>query len=204
MGIKYVEEKKIFHMDTKRTTYLIGLSPEGYVGHIYYGRRLRSEGSSYLLRMEEAPFTPSVREREKASFLDSFPTEYPTGGVGDYRESCLDVRCDSGSVGCELIYKEYRIMEGKPALSGLPASFGTGQEVETLEIVCEDRLLGLEVTLSYSVFAETDVITRNVCVVNQGNRCLKLEKVYSACLDMDNRDFEMVTLVGSWARERHI
>ena len=204
MGIKFVEGKKIFHMDTKRTTYLIGLSPEGYVGHIYYGRRLRSEGSNYLLRMEEAPFTPSVREREKASFLDSFPTEYPTGGIGDYRESCLDVRCDSGNVGCELLYKEYRITGGKPALSGLPASFGTEDEVETLEIVCEDRLLGLEVTLSYSVFEETDVITRNVRAVNQGDRHLKLEKVYSACLDMDNRDFEMITLAGSWARERHI
>lgn len=204
MGIKFVEGKKIFHMDTKRTTYLIGLSPEGYVGHIYYGRRLRSEGSNYLLRMEEAPFTPSVREREKASFLDSFPAEYPTGGIGDYRESCLDVRCDSGSVGCELLYKEYRITGGKPALSGLPASFGTEDEVETLEIVCEDRLLGLEVTLSYSVFEETDMITRNVRAVNQGDRHLKLEKVYSACLDMDNRDFEMITLAGSWARERHI
>ncbi len=40
MGISYFEEKKIFKLDTERTTYLIGLSPEGYVGHIYYGRRL--------------------------------------------------------------------------------------------------------------------------------------------------------------------
>lgn len=204
MGIKYVEEKKIFHLDTGHTTYLIGLSPEGYVGHIYYGRRLKSGGSNYLLRMNEAPFTPSVREREKASFMDFFPTEYPAGGVGDYRESCLDVRSASGSVGCELIFKEYRIFRGKPGLAGLPASFGREGEVETLELVCEDALLKLEVTLSYSVFADTDVITRSVRVENRGEEHLKLEKVYSACLDMDNREFEMLTLVGSWARERHI
>ena len=60
-------------MDTEHTTYLIGLSPEGYVGHIYYGRKLGSEGNNYLLHMEEAPFTPSVREREKASFMDFSP-----------------------------------------------------------------------------------------------------------------------------------
>ena len=46
MGISYFEEKKIFKLDTERTTYLIGLSPEGYVGHIYYGRRLVGEGST--------------------------------------------------------------------------------------------------------------------------------------------------------------
>ncbi len=204
MGITYMDAKKLFRMDTRRTTYLIGLSPEGYVGHVYYGRRLKSEGNSYLLRMDERPFTPSVLEREKASFLDFFPTEYPAGGVGDYRESCLDVRCESGSTGCELQFEDYRILRGKPGLPGLPASFGQEGEVETLELVCRDALLNLKVTLSYSVFADTDIITRSVQVENCGEQHLKLEKVYSACLDMDNRDLEMLTLVGSWARERHI
>ena len=82
MGIRYNEEKKIFKIDTERTTYLIGLSPEGYVGHIYYGRRLMGEGGNYLLRMQEAPYTPSVNLREKSAFLDFFPMEYPTGGTG--------------------------------------------------------------------------------------------------------------------------
>ncbi len=204
MGIRYMKTKKLFRMDTKRTTYLIGLSPEGYVGHVYYGRKLKSEGNSYLLRMDERPFTPSVLEREKASFLDFFPTEYPAGGVGDYRESCLDVRCESGSIGCELQFEDYRILQGKQGLPGLPASFGQEGEVETLELVCRDALLNLQVTLSYSVFADTDIITRSVRVENRGEQHLKLKKVYSACLDMDNRDFEMLTLVGSWARERHI
>ena len=66
MGIKYITEKQIFHLDTQNTTYLIGLSPEGYIGHIYYGQRLKSEGSNYLFRMQEPPYTPSVHGREKA------------------------------------------------------------------------------------------------------------------------------------------
>lgn len=204
MAIIYLEEKKIFQLNTARTTYLIGLSPEGYIGHIYYGRRLKGEGSNYLLRMKEAPYTPSVNEREKSSFLDRFPMEYPTGGIGDYRESCLDVRGESGSIGCELIFKSYQITAGKPALPGLPSSFGEPEQVETLEIVCEDTVLNLQVVLSYSVFEKCDVITRNVRIVNMGEQHLKLEKVYSACLDMDNRDFEMLTLTGSWGRERHM
>ncbi len=204
MGIRYIEEKKIFHLSTKRTSYLIGLSPEGYVGHIYYGKRLSGDGSNRLLRMEEAPFTPSVRVREKASFLDFFPTEYPTGGIGDYRESCLDVRSESGSIGCELLFGGYEIRKGKPSLPGLPASFGSEEEVETLQIICEDEFFKLKVFLSYSVFPDCDVITRSVRIENAGEQHLKLEKVYSACLDMDDREYEMLTLAGSWARERHI
>ena len=76
--------------------------------------------------------------------------------------------------------------------------------METLELVCRDAFLNLQVTPSYSVFADTDIITRSVRVENCGEQHLKLEKAYSTCLDMDNRDFEMLTLVGSWARERHI
>ncbi len=204
MGISYFEEKKIFKLDTERTTYLIGLSPEGYVGHIYYGRRLLGEGSNYLLRMQEPPYTPSVNLREKSSFLDTFPTEYPTGGIGDYRESCLDVRGESGSIGSELLFDSYRIFKGKEKLAGLPASFGRQEDVETLEIICEDSILQLRAILSYSVFACCDMITRSVRIENMGSRHLKLEKVYSACLDMDNRDFDMLTLTGSWARERCI
>ena len=92
MAIRYDEERRIFKLDTKHTTYIIGLTPEGYVGHAYYGDYMESGDVFYLLRTGERPLTPSALPREKSSFLDFFSAEYPTGGIGDYRESCLDVR----------------------------------------------------------------------------------------------------------------
>lgn len=204
MGIIFEKEKRIFKLDTKATSYLIGLTEEGYVGHIYYGKKLSQAGGSYLLRMSERPFTPSVMKRDKSAFCDTFPTEYPTGGVGDYRESCLDVRNQAGQIGCEFFYDSFEIVQGKPELPGLPASFGEPGQVETLLLHCTEPVLKLRVTLSYSVFEQEDVITRNVKIENQGEETLFLDKVYSACLDMDNRDFEMLTLNGSWGRERYI
>ena len=73
MSVSYEKEKKIFRLDTENSTYLIGLTTEGYVGHIYYGDRLEGEVENYLLRIDEHPFTPSVVKREKSSFLDRFP-----------------------------------------------------------------------------------------------------------------------------------
>ncbi|HCT90286.1 MAG TPA: alpha-galactosidase, partial [Lachnospiraceae bacterium] len=204
MAIGYDGAQRLFKLDTEETTYMIALSPEGYVGHVYYGERLYGAGDTRLLRMEEAPCTPSVNEGEKASFMDFFPMEYPTGGVSDYRESCLEVRGASGGPGCELLYMGHEIYKGKKRLAGLPASFGTEEEAETLEIRCGDAVLGLEVVLGYSVFEKENIIARSVRVENRGGETLRLEKVYSACIDMDNEDYEMLTLCGSWARERHI
>ena len=204
MAILYYDEKKLFQLNTENTTYVIGLSPEGYVGHVYYGPLLHGEPDLYPLRMDEPPFTPSVNKREKSSFLDRFPMEYPTGGVGDYRESCLNIRNAQGRMGCEIFFDSYEIFKGKRPLTGLPASFGTEEEVETLEITCKDPVLDLVVVLSYSVFTKENVITRSVRVKNEGSEALKVEKIYSACLDMDNEDFEMLSLHGSWGRERHI
>lgn len=204
MSIKYNEAKKLFKLDTADTTYVIGLSPEGYAGHVYYGDRLTQEADNYLLRMEEAPFTPSVNKREKSSFLDFFPMELPTGGIGDYRESCLNIRNEEGCMGCEVTYVSHEIYKGKKKLAGLPASFGKEDEVETLDITCQDEILGLTAVLSYSVFEKENVITRSVRVANTGSQTLKVEKIYSACLDMDNENFQMISLHGSWARERQI
>lgn len=204
MAISYNKKNRIFKLDTDNTSYLIGISLEGYVGHIYYGERLKGDDAYYLLRTEEAPYTPSKNEREKLSFLDCFPMEYSSGGIGDFRESCINIRNEEGCMGSEFFYESYEIKKGKSKLDGLPASFGDEDDVTTLKIYCLDPILKIELILSYSVFETGDIITRSVEVINKGKENVRLEKVYSACLDMDNENFELLTLCGSWARERHI
>lgn len=204
MGIYFEQDKNLFKLDTDHTSYVIGISEEGYLGHIYYGRKLKNAGGEYLLRREEYPFTPATNKREKCAFLDRFPMEYPTGGIGDYRESCLNIKNQQGCIGAELFYTGYEIIKGKPKLEGLPASFGTESEVETLKILCTDPVLGLEAEFMYSVFYKEDVLTRSVKLSNCGQETLYIDKVYSACLDMDNQDFEMISLHGAWGRERHL
>ena len=61
MAILYYDDKKLFQLNTEKTTYVIGLSPEGYVGHVYYGPLLHGEPDLYPLRMDEPPFTISCQ-----------------------------------------------------------------------------------------------------------------------------------------------
>lgn len=128
--------------------------------------------------------------------------EYTGHGLGDYREGAFSVRTLAGHTGVSLSYVSHTIYDGKKAPEGLPATFGEKDECKTLEIICEDPILKLQVVLSYSIFADTDAIARSVRIVNNSSEALYLTKVMSACIDMDNDDYEIITLHGSWARER--
>lgn len=205
MNITYNEQNRIFKLDTAKTSYCIGIvDEENFIGHVYYGRKLADDNLVYLMRTEEAPFVPSKNNRDRTSFLDAFPMEYTGNGLGDYREGTLSVKTKNGHTAVSLSYVSHRIYDGKPVLEGLPATFGTEAECKTLELLCEDSVLQLQVVLLYTVFNDTDVITRSVKIVNQGKDALYLTRVLSACIDMDNDDYEMITMHGSWARERAI
>ncbi|MDD6292207.1 MAG: alpha-galactosidase [Lachnospiraceae bacterium] len=205
MAITYDEKNKIFKLDSAHTSYMIGIvDKEQFIGHIYYGAKIRMQDASYLMRTDENPLVPSINNRERCSFMDTFPMEYPGHGAGDYREGCIRVRTKEGHSVVSLTYRSHEIVDGKPALEGLPASFAKDGECQTLIITCRDEVLGLEAQLLYSVFEKEDVITRSVRIINAGEQEIYLTKVYSACIDMDDRDYEWLILHGSWARERQI
>ncbi len=206
MSITFDRASNTFQLNTKTTSYLIGIADGRYIGHIYYGKKLDNcQGSYAFLRTEERPFVPSRNQRDKGGFGDAFPYEYSTSGVGDYRENCLSVRTTQGHRVCELIYTGHQILDGKPELPGLPATFAKdGDQAQTLEITCEDPQIGLKAILRYSVLADADAVIRSVLLQNTGSEPLYIERALSACMDLDDESFEMLTLTGSWARERHM
>lgn len=205
MNIQYNEEKRIFKLDTTHTSYIIGIvDDEGFIGHAYYGAKISDSDVEYLMRTGEAPFVPSKNNRERGPFFDTFPTEYPGNGLGDYRESAISVLNQNGNTAICPVFTGYKIYNGKPGIPGLPACFGSEEECQTLEIYAADAVLQMDITLYYTVFADVDVVTRSVKVTNNAKEPIYLTKVMSAALDMDAEDYELLTLHGSWARERQI
>ncbi len=207
MSIRYIEESRTFKIDTANTTYMIGVvDEEGFLGEIYYGKSLPDTDLNHLFRMEERPFVPSKNERDRTSFYDSFFWEYPTAGIGDYRNSAFEIRTTGGYGACLLVFEDYHILYGKPPLKGLPSTFAnTDAEAMTLEITLREPNLGFHVLLSYSIFEDCDALIKSVRIVNDGPETIYLEKVLSAVLNFENTpSMDMITLHGSWGRERYI
>ena len=205
MSIVFDENLDLFCLETANTSYIIGLADHRtFVGHVYYGKRVRGQDLRYLLRTGEAPFVPSENERERCSFYDTFPSEYSGNGVGDYRESSIAVRTQDGQHAVMPTYVSYEITDQKPELPGLPSAFDRENTAQTLILHCRDEVLQLDVDLYYTVFEENDMITRSVRICNHSKEAVYLTKAYSACMDMDDDAYEMLTLHGSWARERQM
>ena len=205
MGIVFNEASLSFKLDTENTSYVIGIADEEkFIGHCYYGAKVSDEDMTYLLRTKEAPFVPSKNARERGSFFDFFPAEYPGNGLGDYREGAVEVKAAGGSTAVNFTYEGHNIYCGKKGLPGLPATFGSEKDCQSLEIYAKDRTLGLEAVLTYSVFEKEDVVTRSVSLTNRADTPIHLTKVMSASVDMDDEDYQMISLHGSWARERQI
>lgn len=201
MSIRYNEAAKSFLLTSKDTTYVIGIfDDDQYVCHLYYGKKLPDEEVNYLYGPLEK-MRPSILNRERARFMDVVPLEYPTHGVGDYREHCLEVETVDGYHTCDLHYVSHTIYAGKPALPDMPATFDHDDVCTTLELRCRDHVLNLGIVLIYTTFENLDVITRTVRVENHAEQPIYLKRVFSAALDFDHQNFDVLTLHGGWARE---
>lgn len=219
MSIRYNEKSKIFQINTRNTSYMMGIYAGKHLLHLHYGKKVEDTDCRYLFRREETPEALHSLKRAAVTFFNTAHFEYPAYGTGDCRTTCLCVRTEGGHRVCELHYDSHRIYRGKPTLKGMPATFvkkenvtaeeaeyekQTGQDAETLEITLKDAVLGLTVLLRYSVFEDSDAIIRSVVAVNEGEGKLYLERILSACLDMDNAEYELSTLHGVETRERNI
>ncbi|MDR1537283.1 MAG: alpha-galactosidase [Clostridiales bacterium] len=172
----------------------------GYLAHVYAGRALPDNDLSHLLMLDELPQW-GEGARDQLKWIDSIPLEYPASGIGDFREPCLQVLDAAGQSACDIRYKSHVIKKGKPSLPGLPATFALDDEAQTLEILCEDAHLGLEIVLRFTAFEELSVIAKSVDVKSM-KAPVTLWRILSSCLDLDNSDYDLITLTGAWGRER--
>jgi alpha-galactosidase len=198
MPIEWNQESREFHLRNDRISYVVRVLENGWLGHLYFGTRL-TEGRSYahLVPGEFLGFSNRVGE--------PLPLEFPTGGSGDYRIPALAIELPDGSGVLDLRYVSHRTMPGKPPIPGLPSTYvEVGGEAETLEITLADAVAQIEVRLLYTLFRDRPIVIRAARVLNTGTAPVILRGAMSASLDLPDSDWELITLSGDWARERHV
>lgn len=129
--------------------------------------------------------------------------EFPDQGRGDFRVPAVRIRQTEGYTVSDLRYQSHSVIQGKPALPGLPATFGNEQDVSTLIVHLYDNYSAVAADLMYSVFPKNDAIVRSVSVTNKGDGDITVESLASLSVDMPFEEFDMIGLRGDWARETH-
>ena len=204
MGIVYSKADRTFTIQTKNTTYQMQVDPYGFLLHLYYGKKTDGSCMDYLLTYYDRGFSgnPFDAGDDRTYSMDALPQEYPSYGTGDYRSTALIVENADGSTACDLRYRSHHIFNGKYKIPGLPAVYADETESQTLEIVMEDAVTGVEVTLQYGVLPDYDVITRSEKIIYRGEGKICIRKAQSACLDFVQGKYDLLTFYGRHAMER--
>ncbi|KAG0153674.1 hypothetical protein PDIDSM_2328 [Penicillium digitatum] len=129
--------------------------------------------------------------------------EFPDQGRGDFRTPAIRIRQSEGYTVSEFQYVSHKIIPGKPALPGLPATTGTEEDASTLVISLYDKYSDVAADLSYSIFPQHDAIVRSVNVTNRGGANITIESLASLSVDLPFEELDMISLRGDWAREAH-
>ncbi|KAK6418810.1 hypothetical protein LTR95_017140, partial [Oleoguttula sp. CCFEE 5521] len=129
--------------------------------------------------------------------------EFPDLGRSDFRLPAIHISHADGNTVTSLLYKSHEIVDGKPKLPGLPATYGNGSDVTTLLVSLYDNISDVSAVLSYSVFPKYNAIARSFQLTNNGTQNISIERASSFSIDLPNVDLEMIELQGDWAHERN-
>jgi alpha-galactosidase len=129
--------------------------------------------------------------------LGDMQLEWSDNGRGDYRQSPTELVMPDGSFVSDFSYASHAVRDGGIEMETLPSACGADQ---TLAVEMEDAA-GVALTLYYSVFEKTDVITRRAVLKNDGEAPLVIRRVMRLIVDLPDEGFSMLTLDGAWIKE---
>ncbi len=196
-------KENIITLNTKNTTYQMGVNVNNSLSHLYYGTLLDDSVACERGNVSYHTLLPLAYDCKSREFSAAVcPLEYSAYGCGDFRTTPLKVRFSDGSSVCDLRFESANYVECKPKLEGLPALHDNDGKSQSVEICLKDKVHDLRVYLLYTAFEEYDIIARSVRIENNTGSDIKLESILSTCLDNYEDEYDLITFDGKPYAER--
>ena len=194
-----IKNNNTFHLQGRNISYIMAVDSFGNLIHMHYGRKLHDKDYDKT----NTKYVDWAAYDENNITLENTQQEYPSYGHTDLRNPAYTVKNVDGNSISQLKYKDYTIKENYiPEIEGMPSLFIGNKSAQTLEITLEDKISGVEVVLSYSVFDDYDVILRNTRIHNISDSTIEIDSAYSANLDIAKGNYDLIYFSGGWGRER--
>ncbi len=154
---------------------------------VYYGEKLHNGSYDILTANASAD-----------AYLNGYAISH--FGKYDYREPLVLLTNSDGTFTSYFAFEGHKILEEKPELEGLPASYGSSK---TLEFTFTDRRNQVKLLQRFTVFLDCDVIATSVSLINEGAGDLRIQRCMSLQLDLPEANYNLYTFDGYWGRERY-
>lgn len=190
-----------FMLSGRNYSYALYISGAGYLRNVYYGKKIAPCDIPFLVAEHGRSCEPSADDLNRDTACNSQTFEAGAFGKGDFRSATVIARRSDGGILSAFRYAGHGIIKGAVKLNGMPCA---RRADETLIITLKDEFSDIILKLYYAVSDDSDVLVRNLEIVNGGRDSIQLERAYSFCVDMrDDGGYSALRLAGKWAKERY-
>ena len=164
-------------LETRATSYALGLDQYGYLQHMYWGPKL-----AYASDYGEPTGLGTYGGHERKEGVSQ--EEYPLWGDLKFSEVCLKLSFADGTRTALFTFQNAEV------------------EDSSLTLHFKDPSYELYLELHYIVYADTNLIERKAVLHNKSQEAIKLERVYSACWRLPNHNpYTLSYFSGKWGAD---
>lgn len=209
MGIKYFKKRKIFHLYSKSFSYYIGINKLGYLIHLYSGNYLDDIGiertnERYMERYSflDSNLNKEIQDEDYYFSIIASQFECASFGKGDKRNYFARFEREDGIDITNFIFKDYKLVKGPVFPTDLPHPRFKDNEASTLIVVLKDEFSDVILELYYVISEKYEVLARFSKIYNNSNEKIVLKRLASFELDLNNNNYDILAMHGTWSNDR--
>ena len=200
------QQENTFLLSTAHTAMLLQITKYGHVELLHYGMPVSIEDAAALAARRTMPYGSQVMytEEDPTYCLDNIPLLWSGVGKGDFRISPIELELPDGTLTTDFVYEDCTLRAGTLPAVGLPAAYDESGEAETLVLSLREKKFALRLEIIFTVFPAADAITRRTVLYNDEVAPITIRRLMSQQIDLQQREYEMLTLDGDWISEAHV
>ena len=196
---------KVFVLNTKDLSYIFHVDETGLLLHDYFGQRVSLNDfdvKPFSQKLSVAKGTTVIYKEDVNPNLcmDYTLLEFSFPHKGDYRATPILLKNEKNGYVFDFQYDSYTLNKEIKLESALPTPHDADDE---LIIHLVDKLSNVRVDIRFLTFVDSNVIARNMEIVNEGDAPIEVLKALSLQLDTFNNNYKVTHFTGGWASEMH-
>lgn len=196
---------KVFIINTKDNSYVFHVDETGLLLHDYFGQRIEIDNYDIKAISQKNTILKGTTTIYKEDVnpnlsMDVTLLEFSFPHKGDYRSTPILLKNNANGYVFDFNYEGYEVNSEVKIESELPTPRDPDEE---LVIHLREKHSNVRVDIRFLVFFDSNVIARNITIVNEGKEELEVLKALSLQLDMFNNNYTVTHFTGGWASEMH-
>ncbi|MCI6788517.1 MAG: alpha-galactosidase [Mollicutes bacterium] len=214
MNIKFDNINKVFILENKNIIYSFYVNEIGVLVKLYFGEKIHDLTKNAINYMNDISgdvysYYDLDNKKEHEFFNPYFSgqgslIEIPSYLTYDKRKPLIVINHDDNSLITDFRYVSHEIFKGKTKFENMPYIKGNENECITLKITLKDLKDEIYLDAYYTIYEDLDLIVRHNEIINKSNKAIYINKASSLALDLNNDDYKLISIQGTYATDREL